>query len=258
MADWNPGIYARFGGLRLRPALDLLAQVPDLPKGGVVDLGCGNGPVGAALKARFSGRDLTGIDNSPAMLEKARATGAYDRVREVDALDWRPETRPALIFSNALCHWLPDHGALFARLAGMLVPGGVLAVQMPRQYLAPSHVLLREVAVDLFPDRFDFTGWCPPVAAPGDYARMLAGAGQAGVWETSYIQRLEGVETGHPVHNFTRSTALRPFVAKLDPGEQERFVETYIRRLERAYPAGSDGSVLFPFKRVFFVLETKG
>ena len=39
MTDWNPEAYARFRGLRLRPALDLLAQVGDLPLGDVVDLG---------------------------------------------------------------------------------------------------------------------------------------------------------------------------------------------------------------------------
>ena len=77
MTDWNPAAYARFSGFRLRPALDLLAQVPGaLPDGPVIDLGCGNGPAGAVLKARFPGRDLWGLDSSPAMLAAAQATGA--------------------------------------------------------------------------------------------------------------------------------------------------------------------------------------
>jgi trans-aconitate 2-methyltransferase len=65
--DWNPETYAKFRGFRLRPAMDLLAQVPDLPAGEVVDLGCGNGPVGPALAQRFQGRRLIGVDHSPAM-----------------------------------------------------------------------------------------------------------------------------------------------------------------------------------------------
>ena len=67
-SDWNPERYARFGGLRLRPALDLLAQVGHVPDGAVIDLGCGNGAVGGALAARFEGRALVGVDSSPAML----------------------------------------------------------------------------------------------------------------------------------------------------------------------------------------------
>ena len=155
--DWNPETYAKFRGFRIRPAMDLLAQVGAVPKGDVVDLGCGNGAVGAALLHRFSGRNLIGIDTSPAMLTTAGQTGAYSSLIEVDASLWAPQTPPALIFSNAMCHWLPDHESLFSRLVLMLAKGGVLAVQMPRQFMAPSHQALRDVAQNLFADRFDFT-----------------------------------------------------------------------------------------------------
>ncbi|MBP6737598.1 MAG: methyltransferase domain-containing protein, partial [Rhodobacteraceae bacterium] len=56
----------------MRPALDLLAQVGDLPEGVVVDLGCGDGAAAEALASRFAGRHLLGVDASPAMLERAR------------------------------------------------------------------------------------------------------------------------------------------------------------------------------------------
>ena len=253
--DWNPETYARFRGLRLRPAMDLLAQVPELPAGDVVDLGCGNGPVGPALAQRFSGRCLIGVDNSPAMLTKAKESGAYDELIEADAGLWQPDAPPALIFSNALCHWLPDHAALFARLAGTLAKGGVLAVQMPRQFSAPSHQALRDVATALFPDRFDFSDYVPPVAAPLAYAKMLAPLGDVSLWETDYIQRLAAVDTGHPVRHFTQSTAMRPIAAKLDDDEMARFLRAYDTALTDHYPPEQDGSVLFPFKRLFFTLS---
>ncbi|MAE89255.1 MAG: trans-aconitate methyltransferase, partial [Pelagibaca sp.] len=31
--DWDPGLYHRFRGLRLRPAIDLLRSVGPLPEG---------------------------------------------------------------------------------------------------------------------------------------------------------------------------------------------------------------------------------
>lgn len=252
--DWNPGAYARFRGLRLRPALDLLAQVPDLPAGEIVDLGCGTGAVGPALAARFEGRRIVGVDSSPAMLSEAAGSGGYDAVIEADAGTWKPEAPAALIFSNAALQWLPDHATLLPWLASCLAPGGTLAVQMPRQHGAPSHRFLRDFAADMFPDRFDLAGWQAPVAPPQDYHRLLAPLGTVDVWETDYIQRLAPASGTHPVRAFTEATAMRPFLDKLAPGEASAFVERYDAALATAYPAEADGSVLFPFRRLFFTL----
>lgn len=173
--DWNPGAYARFRGLRLRPGLELLAQIGDLPQGDVIDLGCGDGAAAEALAARFPQRRIVGVDASPAMLEKAQG---YAAKTLADIGTWQPETPPALIFSNAVLHWLPDHAAMMPRLAGCLAPGGVLAVQMPRQFLAPSHRFLRDIAGVMFPDRFDFGHYHPPVDPAVGYHEMLAPLGR--------------------------------------------------------------------------------
>lgn len=252
--DWNPETYARFRGLRLRPALDLLSQVEDIPNGPIIDMGCGAGAVGAILKHRFPGHALVGVDSSPAMLEQAEETRAYDTLTLSDAVDWHTDTPPALIFSNALCHWLADHETLFAGWAKALVTGGTLAVQMPSQYDAPSHSALRLIAANMFPDRFDFNGWKAPVSAPEDYYKMLAQLGQVRVWETTYFQALSAVDEGHPVRHFTQSTALRPFVAKLSEVEQEGFIASYDAAMARVYPLGEDGGTVLPFRRVFFTL----
>ena len=102
-----------------------------------------------------------GLDASPAMLAKARG---YDELVEADAATWKPKEPLALIFSNAALHWLDDHAALMPRLAGFVRPGGALAVQMPRQFLAPSNRFLRDIAASLFPDRFDVAQFDAPAA----------------------------------------------------------------------------------------------
>ncbi len=256
LPDWNPETYTRFRGLRLRPAIDLLAQVPDLPPGGVVDLGCGNGAVAEALSTRLPDRPLAGIDNSPAMLEKARETGRYHTLTEADVAAWSPRTPPALMFSNAALHWLPDHGTLMPRLAAMLAPGGTLAVQMPRQQMAPAHRLLREIAARDFPNLFDFTHWQPQVSNPAFYAEALAGLGRLSLWQTEYHQRLDPQPQGHPVRHFSASTAMRPFLKKLDDQQAASFTAACDAALEPAYPRQPDGSVIYPFRRLFFVLTT--
>ncbi len=257
--DWSPGTYQRFRGFRLRPALDLLAQVPDgLPAGAVVDLGCGAGAAGSALRACYGDRTLVGLDASPAMLAEAAASGCYDRLVEADIAGWQPEAAPALIFSNAALQWVPDHAALLPRLAALSAPGGVLAVQVPDQQDAPSHRLLREVAAGLFPDRFDWASWAPEVLAPAQVETLLAPFGPVTVWRTVYFQRLLPQAGTHPVRAFTEATAARPILARLDAGEQARFLLAYDAALALAYPPGPDGSVLFPFARSFCVLVRGG
>lgn len=252
-ADWDPARYGAFRDLRLRPALDLLAQVPDLPQGDVVDLGCGDGAVAPALVARYPTRCLVGVDASEAMLANAVMRRCYERVALADIADWQPETPPALIYSNAALNWVPDHERHMPRLAGMLAPGGVLAVQMPRQGEAPSHRLLREVAERLFPGRFPARP--APVLQAGEYVELLLALGEVRAWATDYIQILDPVPQGHPVRAFTEATAMRPFVAAMTGEEARAFVSAYDAALDDTYPALPDGRVLFPFTRVFFILE---
>jgi trans-aconitate 2-methyltransferase len=252
--DWNPEAYERYRGFRLRPALDLLAQVPALPPGAVVDLGCGTGAVGPALRQRFPDRALVGVDSSSSMLEQAAGTGCYDTLLPADIADWSPAVPPALIFSNAALQWLDDHDALFPRLAAGLAAGGVLAVQMPHQSAAPSHGLLHQLAARLWPGRFP-----PeprrPVAEPTAYWRLLSPFGRVEIWQTEYLQGLPPASVGHPVRHFTESTAMRPYLQPLAKDEADAFTAAYDRALSAAYPLLPDGGVLFPFRRLFFTLQ---
>ena len=250
--SWDPERYLAFGDHRTRPAVDLLARVPLAAPVRVADLGCGPGNSTALLCARWPAADVLGLDNSPEMLAEARASGPPARWLEADITTWSPAADYDLLFSNAVLQWLPDHAILFPRLLEALPAGGVLAVQMPRNFAAPSHRLLREVA--------DAGPWATrlaagllraPVAAPEWYYDLLApGAAALDIWESEYLQVLEGDD---PVLRWTRSTALRPVIAALAPDEQARFEADYAARLRVAYPRRPDGRTLFPFRRLFIV-----
>ena len=250
--SWNPEGYLAFGDERTRPAADLLARVPLAAPASIADLGCGPGNSTALLVQRWPAANVLGIDSSATMLTEAERSGIRARWLEMDIAAWMPDGPYDLLFSNAALHWLPDHAELLPRLVGHLRPGGVLAVQMPRNFGAPSHALLREVArAGPWADRLAPLMEHEPVAAPEWYRDLLAPLTAAlDIWQTEYLHVLEGED---PVLSWTRSTALRPLLALLRPEEQARFETDYARRLRAAYPKRADGRTLFPFRRLFIM-----
>ncbi|MBR9844298.1 MAG: methyltransferase domain-containing protein [Rhodobacteraceae bacterium] len=254
MRDWKPESYDRFGDVRLQPAIDLLARVGNVPAGDIIDLGCGSGVMGAALARQFPGQRIVGIDSSPAMLGKALATGDFTELEQDDISEWVPEMAPALIYSNAALQWLDGHEGLLPRLARTLMPGGYLAVQMPHQNPAPSHQGWGTAFAGLFGERD--VGKGPEVLDPGAYFDLLAQFGDVQLWETEYFQHLPAAQDGHPVRLFTESTFGLPYLeAAGDTAEQARLIEAYEAAMAVVYPPREDGSVLFPFRRLFFVLR---
>ncbi|MFJ9207108.1 trans-aconitate 2-methyltransferase [Streptomyces sp. NPDC102264] len=270
-ATWDPAQYLRHAGHRSRPFLDLLARIPEPPAGDggavrIADLGCGPGNVTALLADRWPAARITGFDNSPAMLDRARegyegptpGGGALD-FREGDAAHWTPGEPYGLIVSNAALQWVPNHPESFAGWIGALAPGGTFAFQVPGNFTAPSHALLAELcATPRWRDRLDLPALrSVRVLEPADYLTRLSDLGcAADVWETTYLQLLTGED---PVLDWVKGTALRPVLTALEGDEAatEEFTAQYRDLLRAAYPPGPHGTV-FPFRRIFAVARTAG
>lgn len=253
---WDPTLYERYRALRERPGRDLLAAIPEIVPGSVIDLGCGTGYLTRQLAQRYPAAAVTGLDNDQAMLTKAAETASRVIWRRDDIGQWRADgQKPGLIFSNAALHWLPDHAALFPRLLNDLAPGGVLAVQMPDNFAAPSHRLLMQLA-ERGPWRDVLAGALDHgrVLDPADYWRILNGAGRRiDIWHTDYLQVLEGDD---PVLEWVSATALLPVTTRLPDDQAAAFRDAYGAALRQAYPKEGDGSTLFPFRRIFIVVQT--
>jgi trans-aconitate 2-methyltransferase len=251
---WSPERYLAFADQRTRPAVDLLASVPLQRPERAVDLGCGPGNSTRLLAERWPAADVIGIDSSGDMLASAGQSGIRATWVEADLAAWAPQHAPDLIFSNAALHWVGGHETLLPRLLECVRPGGVLAVQMPRNFEAPSHTLLRATAASgPWADRLaEVLDW-RPVATPEWYYDLLAPQAAAlDIWETVYLHVLEGDD---PVLRWTRSTALRRIVQALDEADCAAFEAAYAARLRAAYPRRADGRTLFAFRRLFIVAQ---
>jgi trans-aconitate 2-methyltransferase len=250
VALWNDAQYLKFGDERTRAARELLIRVPLKRVGQAVDLGCGPGNSTALLRDRWPNARLTGIDNSPEMLERARRDFPTVEWLLGDAGSYRAPEPVDLLFANAVFHWLPDHATLFPSLIEQVKTGGVLAVQMPHSFEEPSHRLMREVRARLMPGR-SAPNAATPVAGPAFYYDLLAPHATAvDIWRTTYEHVMPDAAA---IVEWVKGTGLRPYLDDLTDGERAAYLAAYLAAIESAYPAQIDGKRLSSFPRLFIV-----
>lgn len=261
MPDWNPALYLRFEQERTRPARELLARVMLSEAGQVVDLGCGPGNSTALLAQRFPSAHVLGLDDSAAMIGRARERVPQASYRCQDITAWAGDppdvNAPDLIYSNAALQWVGDHAHLLPRLFARLAPGGVLAVQMPDNLQEPTHRLMREVArlprfaVHLSREEGKAQARMPLPKAEVYYDILArTGAVAIDIWHTVYCHVMVSVQA---IIDWLRATGLRPFLAALPDALHADFLAEYARRLEGEYAERADGTRLMAFPRLFFV-----
>jgi trans-aconitate 2-methyltransferase len=251
-AAWDPAQYLRFANERLRPALDLLAQVPlDAPTR-VVDLGCGAGNVTEILQQRFPQADIVGIDGSRAMLEKARATLPQCSFEQADFFQWQPREPVDLIYSNAALQWVGEHQVLLPRLLSFLAPGGVLAIQVPAMHDTPLRRLPYQIAASgPWTEALRGVVSAPDILSPAEYWDLLRPlVASLDMWQTTYMHALTGENA---VMQWASGSSLRPFLDKLPEEQKEPFRHAYAEAARPYYPRRPDGTTLLPFQRLFML-----
>jgi SAM-dependent methyltransferase len=141
-----------------------------------LDLGSGPG-LDALLASRRVGRSgrVIGVDMTPEMLERARATAQKAGAANVEFRQGRLERLPVesgtvdAVTSNCVINLVPDKAAVFAEIARVLKPGGRVVVSD----IVLNKPLPEAVAKDVF-------AWCGCVAGASDrrdYLAMIAAAG---------------------------------------------------------------------------------
>lgn len=244
---WDPEIYGRYASERARPFFELVGRVNVDEPSYVVDLGCGTGELTATLCRRWPGAAVHGVDSSPAMISKAPPGPTFE---VADVRDWRPARPVDVIISNALLQWISEHRELLARWVGYLAEGGRLAFQVPGNFDAPSHRLIRQLCRTTWREELGDLPSHSPVEQPVDYLELLAGLGcEVDVWETTYLHVLSGEDA---VLDWLKGTALRPMLDRLAPHRRADFLADCARVLRAAYPRRPYGTP-FPFRRIFVV-----
>lgn len=254
---WDSTQYLRFEAQRTQPCRDLVRRVELESPATIADLGCGPGNSTAELQKRWPTAKIIGIDNSPDMLERARADYSGIEWVTADIATWTPAEKVDLLFSNAALQWLPRHRKLLPTLLSHVAPGGYLAIQIPANIDALPHRLMQELAAspdwqDHFPHQV--REW--DALEPAAYYDILAPhSATLDIWSTTYLHVLPDPAA---IVEWYKGTGLRPWLDAL-PGEKEKekFLTDYTARIAQYFHPRPDGKVLFPFERLFLLASPK-
>ena len=189
-SKWNAADYARVGGFVAElgaAALDLLDPQPGER---ILDIGCGEGTLTRKIVER--GATVLGIDNSPEMIEAARANGIDAILMDAEDLPFSSEFDAA--FSNATLHWVLEKEQAARAIFRSLRPAGRFAGEMGGE---GNLAKLRE-ALD---EELIIRGYVPPVeasnwyASPEEFAEVYETAGFEQV-DARLIERPTPIEHG--------------------------------------------------------------
>src|SRR6202046_5691812 len=154
-------------GYYTRPAM--LALAGDVAGRRILDAGCGEGPLFAALRDR--GALVTGIDKSAGMLGLARRRLGDDADLQVAELG-RPLPFPDGAFDDVtaslVLHYLEDWGPTLAELRRVLKPGGRLIVSVNHPFA--TNMWHREAGHE--PDYFATYNWVDEWTVDGQTALL--------------------------------------------------------------------------------------
>lgn len=250
---WDAGLYLLHGKERTQSAIDLAARVELAAPRRIIDLGCGPGNSTAVLRRRWLDAEVTGLDQSTEMLVEARRAFPSGEWLQADIATWGAGKPYDLVYSNAALQWVHGHSHLIPHLLEQVAISGALAVQMPAYFESPLHLRMRQIALDeRWRDRMGGAINSLVEELPAYYYDLLSPrCSRVEMWETEYSQVMESAGA---ILEFIRSTGLRPYLEALgNDADRERYMRLLADAIVHDYPLRSDGKVLFPFRRLFFI-----
>ncbi|MBN2735670.1 MAG: methyltransferase domain-containing protein [Spirochaetales bacterium] len=251
--QWDPELYLRFQEERTQPSIDLVNRIVLDEPGRILDVGCGPGNSTEILFGRWPEAEITGLDSSEDMIQKAKKSFPKRYWVHSDIMDFQMPGYFDLVFSNAVLQWLPHQKSVIKHLVGFLKPGGILAVQVPQNQGSPLHETLNKIA-----SQKEFSQYTKDAQKTLHYRtgyfyydKLSSLMDDLYIWETSYYHIMDKHEN---LIQWYRSTGMRPYLQSLPDDElREKMINLLLAQCRLAYPLQKDGRVIFPFNRLFFI-----
>lgn len=255
--EWNANEYERLADPMTRWGGHVLERMELTGSETVLDAGCGTGRVTKQLLTRLPRGRVIGVDGSAAMIEQAAERFRTDRrvsLRVADLLSLDLPQPVDAILSTATFHWILDHDALFARLAGVLKPGGQLVAQCGGAGNIAGVRAAITTAMNTAPFQAAFADWQEPweFAQPQVTAQRLRRAGfePLDIWLNS-----EPVELESQAHlaDYLETVVLGTHLLRLAPEHKRRFAEAVAQTI-----VGQTETALIDYVRLNIIARRRG
>ncbi len=248
MYQWNAEEYRSSSANQKKWALELLSKLDLKGNESVLDIGCGDGEITAAIAQRVPRGFVVGIDSSRDMIElatkhfpPARCPNLTFILKDARHLNFDEEFDA--VFSNACLHWVIDHQSVLAGIRRCLRPSGRMLLQMGGKGNATAVLEVIDALLKMPKWARYFEGFAFPYAfyEPDEYSPWLTALGFR-------IKRVElitkdGVHHGNDKFAAWLRTTWLPYTERVPESLREGFIHEIVATHAKRWPSDADGSI---------------
>jgi trans-aconitate 2-methyltransferase len=246
MYKWNPTDYAKNSSAQFKWAQELISKLHLRGDETVLDLGCGDGKITAAMAAGLPRGVVVGIDSSDDMIQLAQKTHPASEFRnlyfqKMDVRELTFEKRFDIAFSNAALHWVKDHRTLLRGVKRCLKHPGKLLFQMGGKGNAAAIIDAQEAFFARDPWSVYFKNFEFPYGfyGPEEYTPWLIEAG----FHPDRVELIpkDMTQVGREgLAGWVRTTWL-PYTQRLPEAMRDLFIYEVVDSYLQQYPADAEG-----------------
>jgi trans-aconitate 2-methyltransferase len=262
MYHWDAEEYRTSSSNQKKWALELLDKLNLRGDERVLDIGCGDGEITAAIARRVPRGFAVGIDSSRDMVDLAARHCPPERCPNIsfilkDAREIDFDEEFDAVFSNACLHWVIDHRHVLAGIKGCLKPSGKMLLQMGGRGNAATVLEAIDAVLEMPRWARYFEGFAFPYAfyGPEEYRSWMEALG----FQVNRVELLPKDMVHRDADAFAawlRTTWL-PYTQRVPESAREEFISEIVSTHARMQSPDADGSIHFTMVRLE-VEATKG
>jgi trans-aconitate 2-methyltransferase len=244
--SWNAEDYAKNSSSQYKWAQELIPKLKLSGSEALLDIGCGDGKITAAVAKCLPQGQVIGIDNSEDMISLARCSFPQEMYpnlsfQRMDARAITFQEKFDCAFSNAALHWIIDQQSVLHGVQRSLKDGGRLLFQMGGKGNAQDILLTLTPLMDSEPWKKFFSNFSFPYGfyGPEDYKTWLLEA-KLKPERVELLQKDMKLQGKEGLAGWIRTTWL-PYTEKVPATLKDAFVEEMVNTYVAKYPLDTTG-----------------